>query len=99
FETRINACRNDLQTRRRQHTETIAAATEPDLFVTRTILPILRQVSENPHIDLEKLRARHLQTNHLDMTLYQFDSRGELTRTAPARAPNLWLMRNLFTSL
>ncbi len=99
FETRINSCQNDLQTRRRQHTETIAAATEPELFITRTILPVLRQVSENPQIDLEKLRAHHLQKNRLDMTLYQFDARGELTRTAPARAPNLWLMRNLFTSL
>ena len=99
FETRINSYQNDLQTRRRQLTESIAAVTEPELFITRSILPVLRQVSENPQIDLDKLRSQHLQKNHLDMTMYQFDARGELTRTAPTRAPNLWLMRNLFTSL
>ena len=45
-----------------------------DLILLDRMMPgldgisVLRQVSENPQIDLEKLRTRHLQNNRLDMT-------------------------------
>ena len=99
FEARIASCQADQLTSRREQTENIAAATDPTIFLTRNILPILRLVSESPDLDLHALREHHLRNSKLDMFFYQFNARGELLRSAPGRAPNIWLMRNLFPAL
>ncbi len=99
FETHIAAFTAEQRQNRRQQVEDIAARTDPKLFITRSILPVLRQIGDNPALDLQKLRSHHQKKNRLDMTLYRFNSRGELTETAPEKAPNLWLMKNLFPVL
>jgi len=99
FEAQIASCRSEQYTRRRELTENIAARTDPTSFQTRSILPILRLLSEKPDLDLNALREMHLRKTGLTMFLYQFNSRGELIRTAPQKAPNIWLMRNLFPAL
>lgn len=99
FEGRIKNCQAEINTRRRQQVENLAARTDPGLFLTRTILPILRQVSNSPEIDLHALRQHHLNTSGLDICLYRFNKRGEMVENAPERAPNLWLMRNMFPAL
>lgn len=99
FSGKINAWQTELAGSRRNIAEDIAARTDSKLFLTRSILPILRQVSENPQTDLEALHDYHLQNNGLDIIFYQFNQNGQLTRTAPARAANLWLMRNMFPAL
>ncbi len=99
FEAHIGMQNTEIREQRGRLLENIAARTDPALFVIRSILPVLRQVSENPQLDLEALRNHHLQQNHLNMTLYLFDAAGALVKTSPARAGNLWLMRNLYPVL
>lgn len=99
FEAHIGAFSAEQRQNRRQQVEDIAARTDPKLFIIRSILPVLRQVGDNPEIDLQKLRAYHQKKNRLEMTFYRFNSQGELAETAPEKAPNLWLMKNLFPVL
>ncbi|MDD3149155.1 MAG: hypothetical protein PHD82_17835, partial [Candidatus Riflebacteria bacterium] len=99
FEGRISRCKAEIAARQRQQVENLAARTDPKIFLTRTILPILRQASENPDIDLMALRQHHINTSGLEFCFYKFSKKGELVESVPQRAPNLWLMRNMFPVL
>lgn len=81
----------------------LAAQVEPRLYLNRTILPLLPLYGENRQnigsTDLVAVQMHYLQHKGLDLAFYQFDKSGALIQTAPARAPNLWLMRNLFPAL
>ena len=41
----------------------------------------------------------HEKYNGLQLAIYKFDNEGKLISTAPKRAPNLWIMRNIFPML
>ena len=77
----------------------LAAEVEPQLYLSRSILPLLRLYSENHAADLAGAQKNYLQQKGLDLAFYQFDANGTLRQTAPAKASNLWLMRNLFPAL
>lgn len=77
----------------------LAARVEPDLYLNRSILPLLRLYSENHGTDLIAVQKHYQQSKGLDLALYQFDKDGALTQTAPKQAPNQWLMKNLFLAL
>lgn len=77
----------------------LAAKVEPQLYLSRSILPLLRLYSENHAVDLAGIQKKYLQNKGLDLAFYQFDKNSKLIQTAPAKATNLWLMRNLFPAL
>ena len=90
---------NNLKTQQRLVVEKIATKTEPRLYLTKNILPVLRICSENHQIDLNAVREDCLRSSGLELSIYQFNKHGKLTKTSPAHPENLWLMRNLFPFL
>lgn len=96
---RREAYADDLLTRRQAITASLAAKVEPQLFLNRSILPLLRLYSENHSADLTAIQKENLKTKGLDLAFYQFDHAGKMVNTAPVGAPNQWLMRNLFAAL
>lgn len=77
----------------------LVAKTDPEASLARSILPLLRLYSENPDANLDSVRQKILSARNLDLTFYRFDQHGNLQTSSPARAANLWLMRNLFAAL
>jgi HAMP domain-containing protein len=96
---RREAFASELLSRRQVVVAELAARVEPQLYLARSILPLLRLYSENGKADLLAVRQAYLQEKGLDLAFYQFDNRGTLLQTAPAGAPNQWLMRNLFAAM
>ncbi len=97
--SRREAYATELLQRRQEVTAALAARVEPDLYLARSILPLLRLYSEQHSADLAAVQKHYLQNRGLDLALYQFDNRGLLTQAAPNGAPNQWLMKNLFLAL
>lgn len=96
---RKEALHTELLNARRLIVEDIAAQTDPVAYKTNQILPLLRLYSESPQADLQKVRRDFLEKKGLDLTFYQFDHNGNLIKSAPEKASNIWLMRNLFAAL
>lgn len=96
---RREAFHTELLSARRLIVEDVAAKTDPQAFITNQILPLLRLYSELPQTDLEKVRRDYLEKKGLDLTFFLFDHNGNLVKSAPERAGNVWLMRNLFAAL
>lgn len=96
---RKEAWQSQIITDRRITTEKIALQTDPNSYFTNQILPLLRLYSENSQANLEQVRVNYLHDKGLDLAFYQFNKNGKLINTAPARAPNLWLMRNIFAAV
>ncbi len=76
----------------------IAAQTEAKQYTIRNTLPLLPPLAAKHNLDLHAIREDYRNKRGLDLNLYQFDSLGNLVQTAPAPAPNLWLMRNLYAA-
>lgn len=93
------AWQNSTNTERLQFTENLAASTYPIIFLRSAILPIHKIIDENPALNIEMVRQAHEKYNGLQLAIYKFDNEGKLISTAPKRAPNLWIMRNIFPML
>ncbi|MBR4329649.1 MAG: hypothetical protein IKP71_07325, partial [Candidatus Riflebacteria bacterium] len=79
-------------------TEKLAADADREFFITRKILPLLRQICEDPLLDIKATQKNLLSKYDLDISIYKFD-KNKLVDTAPEQAANKWLMRNLFPAL
>ncbi len=79
-------------------TEKLAADADREFFITRKILPLLRQICEDPLLDIKATQKNLLSKYDLDISIYKFDKK-KLVDTAPEQASNKWLMRNLFPAL
>ncbi len=76
----------------------IAAKTEPEIFLSRKILPLLKTQLEHPE-RLKQTRDFFFLKYGIDLNFYTFDKKARLKQSAPKRAPNIWLMKNLFPAL
>ncbi|MDD3000905.1 MAG: SpoIIE family protein phosphatase [Candidatus Riflebacteria bacterium] len=99
FSAHKTAWQNSINTEKLQFTENLAASTYPIIFLRSAILPIHKIINENPQLDIELVRKTHEKYNGLQLAIYKFDNAGKLISTAPKRAPNLWIMRNMFPML
>jgi len=88
-----------LHDQRKLFTDRLAAATDPQASLARSVLPLLRLYSEDNGADLDLVRKKALAGRKLDLTFFKFDQHGNLKSVAPAKAGNTWLMRNLFAAL
>ena len=91
--------RAELTQTRIAETEKLVANTDQYYFLTDKVLPLLKFICENPNIDLEKLQSDYLTKYDLDLSFYIFDKNGIMEQAVPKRAPNQWLMKNLFPYL
>ena len=80
-------------------TEKLVAEADTNYFITCRILPLLRFICENPEKDIGELQKQYLEEYDLDLTIYQFGADKKLLKTAPEKATNLWLMKNMFPLL
>ena len=88
--------RTELTQKRIAETEKLVANTDQQFFVTNKILPLLKIICETPNIDLASIQQDYLNKYDLDISIYLFDTKGNLEQVVPKRAPNQWLMKNLF---
>lgn len=77
----------------------LATITEPDIFLSRRILPILRLYSQNNSSDIELLSRQYEDLFGLELNIYRFDKNGKMVETAPQRATNRWIINNLYNYL
>ena len=68
-------------------------------FVNNKILPLLRHICETPELDIVATRNQLFEKYGLDISIYKFDKDNKLIETAPEKAGNQWLMKNLFPAL
>ena len=91
--------RTELTESRIAETEKIVANTDKDYFLTEKVLPLLKYICETPNVDLIKIQQEYLNKYDLDLSIYLFDEKGTFIESAPKRAPNQWLMKNIFPYL
>ena len=91
--------RAELTQNRITETEKLVANTNQYYYITNKVLPLLKYVCENPKIDLNEIQKEYLSKYDLDLSIYIFDKKGNLEQVVPKRAPNQWLMKNLFPYL
>lgn len=96
---RLHAFAEELESKRQQEVAALAARVEPELFLRREILPLLRLYSENHQNDLRAIQKVYLNQKGLDLSFYQFNDAGKLIQSAPVGAQNQWLMKNLYLAL
>jgi hypothetical protein len=89
----------DISQSRRQLLEKATVKSDVTLYLRRTLLPLLRLYSEKHTGNLETIRNHYLTSKGLHLTFYRFDQHGNLSESAPRKAANLWLMRNLYAAL
>lgn len=80
-------------------TEKLVTDVDFRYFVNNKILPLLRHICENPELDIIATRDNLFQKYGLDISIYKFDKDNKLIETAPQKAGNQWLMKNLFPAL
>lgn len=91
--------RTELTQERIANTERLVANTDQQFFITNKILPLLKIINETPNIDIASIQQNYLEKYDLDISIYLFDIKGNLEEVIPKRAPNQWLMKNLFPYL
>lgn len=99
FDARIHADKAQISATRLNQTRRISAITDPQIFLIRRVLPLLRLFSEDMNADLESVREQFKSEYALDLNFYQFNSAGEINQTAPERPQNFWLIRNIYGGL
>ena len=91
--------RAELIQNRIAETEKLVANTDQYYFLTDKVLPLLKFICETPDVDIEKIQLDYLNRYDLDLSIFLFDKSGNLEQVVPKRAPNQWLMKNLFPYL
>jgi hypothetical protein len=91
--------RAEIENERIQITENLAGRTDPSIFMSSSILPIIRLVDEFPHLDINEIAQAYKKNLNLELNIYRFDNKGKMVETAPKRASNLWIMRNMYPML
>lgn len=91
--------RSFLTASRLAETEKLATNSNQQYFIISKILPLLKYICETENVNIEELQQSYLNEYDLDLSIYLFDENGILEKTAPKRAPNQWLMKNLFPYL
>lgn len=79
--------------------EKLATDADSHYFITSKLLPLLRIIPERPEVDINAIRSKYLKQYDLDLFIYKFAPNGKLESAAPSRAPNQWLMKNLYPLL
>ncbi len=90
---------NELKEERIALTEKLAAESNHQYFVVSKVLPLLKFLCDNDDADLLGIQQDYLKYYDLDLSIYLFDKNGILEKTAPEKAPNQWLIKNLFPYL
>lgn len=98
FKSKIAASEARLETSRKEILHRIAARTESGIFLTRKLLPLLRQIVEKKG-NCDKIRIDFQKRYGFDLSIYRFSKTAKFISSSPSRAPNLWLMKNLFPAL
>ena len=80
-------------------TEKLTAEANQKYFIICKILPLLKFLCETNNTDIIEIQKDYLKNYDLDISIYLFDNKGNLETTAPQKAPNLWLTKNLFPLL
>jgi HAMP domain-containing protein len=91
--------RGKLESERIEITENLAGQSDPSIFISSSILPIIRIVDEFPHVDINEIAQAYKKNLNLELNIYRFDPKGKMIETAPKRATNLWIMRNMYPML
>ena len=94
-----NELKNELLENRIATTEKLTAEANQKYFIVNKILPLLKFICETNDADIIEIQKEYLKNYDLDISIYLFDNKGNLEATAPKKAPNQWLIKNLFPLL
>jgi hypothetical protein len=83
----------------RRHTQTLAAQTEPEVYIRARLLPLLAPFQTNRPYSLEKICRSISKTWALDLLVYRFSESGELVSVFPQKPPHVWFMQRLYKAL
>ncbi|MEW6710212.1 MAG: hypothetical protein AB1403_10360, partial [Candidatus Riflebacteria bacterium] len=98
FKNKINQVDLLRQQKHLQILHRIAVRGEKNLFLTRQILPMLRQIIDN-QVDTGFVQQDFKKKFKIDLNFYLFDQNNQMIKSSPNQAPHLWLMKNLYPAL
>jgi HAMP domain-containing protein len=98
FEEKTDRVSQKITAQRKELLQDIVRLTEPEAFFNKKLLPLLRLITEKDK-NIKKIHSFYRQKYGMELNIYHFSDKNKLSATAPANAPNKWLIRKLYPAL